>query len=93
MKNILKEISGIETWTSKKHQLKDELLALLQKLNYVQFSVDARKAWLFQIGEHTVIDVPHNKRGHLQPMRGKKVHLVCMGHGRYSTISFAAKAV
>ena len=93
LKNILKEIAGIETWTSKKHQLKDELLVLLQKLDYVQFSVDARQAWLSQIGEHTVIDVPHNKRGHLQPMRGKKVHLVCVGHGSYSTIAFAAKAV
>ena len=93
LKNILKEIAGIETWTSKKHQLKDELLVLLQKLDYVQFSVDARQAWLSQIGEHTVINVPHNKRGHLQPMRGKKVHLVCVGHGSYSTIAFAAKAV
>jgi hypothetical protein len=68
-------------------------LLLLQKLGYVEFSVDARKAWLSQIGEHTVINVPHNKRGHLQPMRGKKVHLVCVGHGSYSTIAFAAKAV
>ena len=93
LKNILKEIAGIETWTGKKHQLKEELLVLLQKLNYVEFSVDARQAWLYQIGEHTVIDVPHNKRGHLQRMRGKKVHLVCVGHGRYSTIAFAAKAV
>jgi hypothetical protein len=93
LKNILKEIAAIETWTDKKHQLKDELLDLLQKLNYIQFSVDARQAWLSQIGEQTILDVPLNKRGHLQPMRGKKVHLVCTGHGRYSTISFAAKAV
>jgi hypothetical protein len=93
LKNILSEIASIETWTNKKHELKSELLALLQKLSYVQFSVDARKAWLFEVGHHTVIDVPHNKRGHLQPMRGKKVHLVCVGYGRYSTISFAAKAI
>ncbi len=93
LKNILKEIAGIETWTSKKHQLKEELLILLQRLNYDQFTVDARRAKLFYVGEHTVIDVPHNQRGHLQPMRGKKVHLVCVGQGRYSSIVFAAKAV
>lgn len=93
LKNILQEIASIETWTNKKHQLKDELLVLLQKLNYVQFTVDARRAWLFYVGEHKVIDVPHNQRGHLQPMRGKKVHLVCVGQGRYSSIAFAAKIV
>jgi hypothetical protein len=93
LKNILLEIAGIETWTSKKHQLKDDLLMLLQKLNYVQFSVDARRASLSHVGEHKVIDVPHNQRGHLQSMRGKKVHLVCVGQGRYSTINFAVKAV
>lgn len=93
LKNILKEIADIETWTIKKHQLKEELLVLLQKLNYVQFAVDARRAWLFHVGTHKVIEVPLNQRGHLQPMRGKKVHLVCMGHGRYSSISFAAKAL
>jgi len=93
LKIILNEIISLKTWTSKKYQLKDELLSTLEKLNYIQFSVDARKAWLFQFGEHTIIDVPPNKRGHLQQMRGKKAHLVCVGQGRYSTILFAAKAL
>ena len=93
LKNVLREIAGIETWTSKKHQLKGELQLLLQRLNYVQFAVDARNAWLSRFGAHIVIEVPSNKRGPLQPMRGKKAHLVCLGHGRYSTTYFAAKAV
>lgn len=93
LKNILKEIAGNKTWTRKKHQLKDDLQVLLQKLNYIHFSIEARNALLSQFGEHTVIEVPHNKRGPLQPMRGKKAHLVCLGRGHYSTICFAAKAI
>jgi hypothetical protein len=93
LKIILNEIIALKTWTSKKYQLKEELLSTIQKLNYIQFSVDARKAWLSQFGEHTIIDVPHDKRGHLQKMRGKKAHLICVGQGRYSTILFAARAL
>lgn len=93
LKTVLKQISGIETWTSRKYQLKDELIMLLQKLDYLNFSSGAGNAWLSRFGEHAVIVVPDNKRGPLQAMRGRKVHLVCLGHGRYSTIYFAAKIV
>jgi ferredoxin len=88
---VLLEISGIETWTRRKYELKDELLSLLEQLEYLFFSVSARQAWFSQFGEHSMIEVPPTKRGHLQPMRGQKIHLVCLGHGRYTTINFAAK--
>lgn len=90
---LLNEISKLNTWTTRKYQLKDDLHSLLDLMKYTQFKVDGRNAWLSQFGEHKIIDVPQDKRGHLQSMRGKKAHLICLGHGRYSTILFAAKAV
>jgi len=90
---VLDEISKLKTWTSEKFRLKEDLNSLLALLEYTQFKVDARNAWLSQFGEHKIIDVPQDKRGHLRSLRGKKVHLICLGQGRYSTIFFAARAV
>lgn len=90
---LLDDILKLKTWTKKKYLLKDELSVLLDRMNYMEFKVDARNALLSQFGEHRTIEVPMDKRGHLQSMRGKKVHLICLGHGRYSTILFAAKAI
>jgi hypothetical protein len=90
---LLDDILALKTWTKKKYQLKDDLCVLLSRMNYTQFKVDARNALLSQFGEHRTIKVPLDKRGHLQSMRGKKVHLICLGHGRYSTILFAAKEI
>ena len=90
---ILDEIAKIETWTRRKHELKAELYLLIEELAYIRFSVSARSALFSRIGEHAVIDVPLNKRGALQPMRGKKAHVVCLGQGTYSSVHFGAKAV
>lgn len=92
LNTILLEIIKNEAWTSKKHLLKEQLYTALQNLGYVHFSVNARNALIHHFGEDTIYDVPLNKRGPLQSMRGKRIHLVCLGHGPYSTISFAYKA-
>lgn len=91
LKLKLDEIAKITTWTLQKHQLKAELIQLLEKLKYKQFNVDARSARLNQFGDHAIIEVPDKQRGHLYAMRGKVIHLIRLGQGRYSTIHFAAK--
>jgi hypothetical protein len=90
---ILIEIEKLKTWTRRKHELKDELTRRLTEQNYIEFKVDARNALLREFGQHTIIDVPHDKRGHLSVFRGRKAHLVCLGHGTYSTIYFSAKGI
>ena len=88
---VLDELSQIHTWTARKHQLKQELESLLSILEYILFTVDSRRAWFTQFGMQRVIDVPINKRGPLQSMRGKKAHIVCLGTAPYSSVYFAAK--
>ena len=90
---VLDELSQIHTWTARKYQLKKELESLLSILEYIHFTVDSRRAWFTQFGIQTVIDVPINKRGPLQSMRGKKAHIVCLGTAPYSSAFFAAKVV
>lgn len=90
---VLNDLASISTWTKEKYQLQSELLSLIEELGYFRFSVDARDAWVTRFGEHRIIDVPINQRGSLKDMRGKKVHLICIGSGRYSTIYLAAKPI
>ena len=89
----MNELADIPTWTKEKYQLQDELLSLIDELEYFQFAVDARDAWFTRFGEHGNIDVPISQRGSLKDMRGKKIHLICLGSGRYSTIYLAAKSI
>ena len=88
---VLAELSQIHTWTARKHQLKIELEYLLGNLDYIHFTVDSRRAWFTQFGMHEVIEIPTNKRGPLESMRGKKAHIVCLGTAPYSSVYFAAK--
>ncbi len=89
---VLREVAETSTWTARKHQLKRELEALLSELNYIHFTVNSRRAWFTKFGEHGLVDVPADKRGPLQPLRGKKAHIVCLGTAPYTTVYFAATA-
>lgn len=93
MWRVLSDLAGISTWTKEKYRLQSELLSLIDELDYFEFAVDARRAWFTCFGEHGIIDVPINQRGSLKDMRGKKIHLICIGSGRHSTVCFAAKPI
>ena len=93
LKSVLAEINKIPTWTKRKHELAESLHVLVREAGYVTWGVDGRKAWCRNMGEHLIIDVPHSQRGALHPMAGGKAHIICMGHGRYSVIYFAAKSL
>jgi ferredoxin len=90
---VLIELSEIKTWTKRRHQLKEELDLLLTDAKYLLFTVDARQAPLISFGNHEVIEVAAKKRGALEAFRGKRVHLIRLGTGPYSSVEFAAKAV
>ena len=93
LKSVLAEMNKIPTWTKRKHELAESLHVLVREAGYVTWGVDGRKAWCRNMGEHLIIDVPHSQRGALHPMAGGKAHIICMGHGRYSVIYFAAKSL
>jgi ferredoxin len=90
---VLAEMEKIPTWTKRKHELGDALQVLVREAGYKVWGVDGRRAWCRNMGEHLIIDVPLSQRGALQPMAGGKAHIICVGHGRYSVIYFAAKSV
>lgn len=90
---VLLELSEIKTWTKRRHQLKEELELLLTDAKYRRFSSDARQAPFKSYGDHEVIEVPAKKRGALEAFRGKRIHLIRLGTGPYSSIEFAAKAI
>jgi ferredoxin len=93
LRGVLKELSSISTWTARKHQLRAEMMKLLEADGYLIFSTDHRHAWFTSIGENGEFDFPTNKRGALSVMRGQRAHIVCIGQDRFSTVRFAAKAV
>jgi ferredoxin len=91
--SLLKGITDMPTWTAEKHVLRGQLDKLVSRLGYVEFAMDARRAWFSRTGEQKIIDVPLNQRGHLQPLKGRKVHLICLGSTTYSRVLVAAKAI
>ncbi len=93
LRSLLKRIAVIPTWTAEKHVLKGQLDTLVARLGYVAFAIDGRRAWFSRTGEQKIIDVPPNQRGHLQPLRGRRVHLICLGSTTFSRVFVAAKAI
>jgi ferredoxin len=93
LRKVLDELSTIPTWTKRKHELKKRLEGLVAQLRYTRYHSDGRKAPVNRFGAHVTISVPLNKRGALQPMRGKAAHIICIGHGLHSTVYLAAKAI
>jgi ferredoxin len=93
LRRTLDEIAAIPTWTKRKHELKAVLDDLIRQSRYVIYSVDARDAPVRSYGEHTTMTVPVTRRGALKPLRGKTVHVICVGQGHAAQKKLAMKAV
>jgi len=78
------KLQAIPRWNGAKIKLRADLYAMLKFYGYRSFSTDTRDYHLHRVGQSYQYEVPLDKRGHLQPFRGKRVRLVCVWNGRFS---------
>ena len=78
---LIKELQSIPTFTQAKRAVLEQLLNLLKQSGYKLFNGKASRYGFGPIGASYLYRVPDNKRGHLEPYRGKLVRLVCVGSG------------
>jgi len=78
---VLKEIQAIPTFTKAKRAVLAKLIELLKQSGYKSFIGKASRYGFGPIGASYLYRVPEDKRGHLEPYRGKLVRLVCVGSG------------
>lgn len=78
---IIKELQSIPTFTTAKRAVLGRLLELLKQSGYKLFNGKAARYGFGPIGASYLYCVPEDKRGHLEPYRGKLVRLVCVGSG------------
>ncbi len=81
---FLKKFNQIERWVKEKHTLNTEMIKLLKKKRYIEFSGSPYRYGLQRIGESYLYDVPINQRGNLEKFSGKRIRIVCVLSGRYS---------
>jgi hypothetical protein len=77
-------LQAIPRWNGAKIKLRADLYAMLKFYGYRSFSTDTRDYHLHRVGQSYQYEVPLDKRGHLQPFRGKRVRLVCVWNGRFN---------
>ncbi len=78
------KLQAISRWNGAKIKLRADLYAMLKFYGYRSFSTNTRDYHLHRVGQSYQYEVPLDKRGHLQPFRGKRVRLVCVWNGRFS---------
>lgn len=78
---LLKEIQAIPTFTKAKKSILGRIIKLLEQSGYKTFNGKASRYGFGPIGASYLLRVPEDKRGHLEPYRGKLVRLVCVGSG------------
>jgi ferredoxin len=88
---IILALRECETWTSQKHELSDELNRLVRNHGYLIYKTDQRSYFSrSRTGESFVCVVPNDQKGALSVLRGKRVRMVSLGTGRYSSAWMAA---
>ena len=78
---IIKELQSIPTFTKVKRSVLERLMVQLNQSGYKIFNGKANRYGFGPIGASYLYLVPDDKRGHLEPYRGKLVRLVCVGSG------------
>lgn len=78
---VIKELQSIPTFTRAKRAVLERLMEILNQSGYKMFNGKANRYGFGPIGASYLYRVPDDKRGHLEPYRGKLVRLVCVGSG------------
>ncbi len=93
---ILKQLDEIATWTKKKLEIFETLLAVIKDEKYIQFSGDFRTYDLQTKGAYAIYQIPIDQRGNQRPLAGKKVRIICIGYNGGSNTAakiFTAKEI
>ena len=86
---IVAKLNLYKTWTKEKHQIKNQLIELLNKKKYISFYSLVSRFIVTSIGSSYLYDVPATKRGHLSIFRNKRVRIICVSSGRFWRIYMA----
>jgi len=81
---ILNDIRRLNSWTAKKAQLRSDLVSLLRRHRYIEFSGSPYRYSANRVGDSYLCDVPLYKQGFLKKFRGKRIRVVCVASGRFT---------
>ena len=83
---LLKKLNSLQSWTKEKHQIKDDLVKLLDEERYISFRGDGQKYYVSRVGQSFLYRVPEDRRGNLSVFRGHIIRIVCVGTGTYGRV-------
>jgi len=87
---LLREIEAHATMTASKRELVDRLISTATAMGYETFSAQAGGYKISAIGDSYLYDVPVSKKGALEPFRGSRVRIMCVGSGSQASRVFMA---
>ncbi len=91
---LLKAILSYPTWTKQKHKLSCDLHDLVEKEGYLIYKTDQRSHLARSItGQSFLYQVPNSQKGNLKVFRGKRIRILSLGSGPYSSAIMAAKEI
>ncbi len=96
---VLASVADIPTMTAEKKALIVKARAMMEKRGYITYkgrymAMDAgTHAHVLRVGDSCCMNVPANKRGNLEPFRGKFIRIVCVASGVGTTKIYMAGVV
>ena len=80
---LVKGFRRHETWTKEKREALEEIEQYLRGRGYKSFRGHYSRYLFQRIGDSALYKVPDNKRGYLEPYRGRWVRLICIGQDSF----------
>ena len=84
-------VQKYSSWTAEKRQQLTNLERLLQAHGYTGFAGHPRRYHLTRVGQSCLVRVPRDRKGLLEPYRGRTIRLVCTRSGQFRVWIMAGK--
>ena len=92
LKSLMDEFSKHQTWTTEKKKILMHVYWYIESGTHEYF-FSRCQSHVAYVGEYYLEEENHKRRGTLKKYRGKKVLVMCVGHGSYHVRKFVVATI
>ena len=90
---LVGKMNKIPTWTKEKVQLKEKIIEKLKTSKHVIFEGNYGYYGISRVGQYYYDSLSKNKQGHMKPLAGYEIILLCIGSGMRAKRTYMATAL
>ncbi len=93
VESMLRLFKEYKTWSRAKRGLLNQVVKYVESGTHEYFASNCWTQKLAYVGEYYTENENHQRRGTLEKYRGKKVFVMCIGHGSYYTRGYVVAVI